>query len=116
VGLGNGMFHATNHSSIMGAVETSKYGIVSAFVNLNRQTASTVGLAMATAIVIATMNGAGVAPDLAAVTGITSDVGLAFTRGLGNAYSLATGLMVIVVVVSMLKPQSGKEVAINRGE
>ena len=114
VGLGNGMFHSTNHSSIMGAVETSSYGIVSAFVNLNRQTASTIGLAMATAIVVATMNGAGVAPDLTMVAGITSDVSLAFTKGLRTAYSLAAGLMGIVVVVSMLKPQLNKEISMQQ--
>ena len=98
----------------MGAVETSSYGIVSAFVNLNRQTASTIGLAMAAAIVVGTMNGAGVAPDLTMVTGITSEVSLAFTKGLGTAYSLAAGLMGIVVVVSMLKPQSNKETSMQK--
>jgi EmrB/QacA subfamily drug resistance transporter len=114
VGFGNGMFHPTNHSSIMGAVDPSKYGVVSAFVNLNRNTASTIGLAMATAIVIGTMNGADVAPHFTTVTGVTSDVSLAFTKGLGNAYSLAGWLMGVAMAISILKPQSNKEASIHK--
>ena len=102
-GLGMGMFHSSNHSSILGAVEPARYGIASAFINLNRNTATTTGLAIATAIVVGTMASMGFEPNLDALTdGVGAGVAHAFSAGLRNAYTMAGSLMVAVMVISVL--------------
>ena len=103
LGLGNGIFHTTNHSSILGSIEPSRYGIASAFINLNRQTASTTGLALAMAIVVGTMGSMGVEPNLDLISEETTKAGHAFTVGLRHVYTLASGLMVAVLAISILK-------------
>ena len=81
-----------------------RYGVASAFIHLNRNTASTVGLAIAVAIAVATMASLGVEPRLDVVTedggaGVAS----AFTAGLRNVYYMSTGLMVLAMVASFLQ-------------
>ena len=106
-----GMIHSSNHSSILSAVEPVRYGIASAFVNLNRTTATTTGLAVATAVVVVTMASVGFEPNLDAVTGGTSGgAAEAFSLGLRNVYMIAGGLMVAVMVVAALTGEGG-----NRG-
>ncbi len=116
-GAGMGMFHATNHSSILGAVPVSKYGIASAFVNLMRNTATTTGIAIATTVVVGTMASMGFEPSLEAVReGTQAGVTHAFTLGLRNIFLVAGGLQVAVMLVSLLKGKDADSTAGQRQE
>jgi len=103
-GLGNGMFQASNHSSMLGAVEPKRYGVASAFVNLNRNTASVTGIAIATTIVVVTMGNMGYEPSLDAVSeGGGVGVAHAFTVGLQRAYMMAGVVMLVGMVLTLFK-------------
>ena len=65
---GTGVFYTPNNSSILGAVERSRYGVVSALTQLVRNTANLTSVAMVTAIVTITMGSMGVEPSLSAVS------------------------------------------------
>ena len=52
---GMGVFYSPNTSSILSVVERSKYGVVTAFLNLVRNSANVASVAVATAVVTATM-------------------------------------------------------------
>jgi MFS family permease len=103
-GVGGGMFHAANHSSVLGAVEPSRYGVASAFIHLNRNTASTTGLAIAIAIVVTTMGSMGFEPSLDAVTGgAGGGVAHAFTVGLRRVYYMTGGILIAVMIMSLFQ-------------
>ncbi len=103
-GSGMGMFHSTNHASILGSVERARYGIAAAFVNLNRNTASTTGLAVGTAIVTATMASQGYAPSLDAVTGSgAAGVAHAFTLGFRTVLIASAALMIVAMAAVSFK-------------
>ena len=94
--VGAGMFGAPNSSSILSAVEPSRYEVISGFLNLVRNSANVTGTALATAIVTAVMASQGFAPSLTEVSA-SGETGVlpAFTSGVRVAY-LATGIMVLV--------------------
>ena len=101
---GNGTFYPPNNSSILSTVEQSKFGVVSGFLQLVRNLGNITGIALATAIVTATMASMGHAPTLAAISE-TPGPGLleAFAAGLRTAYLAAGSLVVVGIVVSFFK-------------
>ena len=104
------MFYSPNTSSVLSAVELEKYGIVSALLSLIRNGANIVSLAMATAIVTATMASLGFEPSLDAVKGSAeAGVGHAFTVGLRNAVLVMMGLVLIAGALSAFKGQKALE-------
>jgi hypothetical protein len=108
-GLGNGMFQASNHSSMLGAVEPARYGVASAFLNLNRNTASVTGIAIATTIVVVTMGNMGYEPSLDAVSeGGGAGVAHAFTEGLQRAYIMAGVVMLVGVLLALFKEKKAE--------
>ena len=107
---GNGMFYSPNASSILNSVDLETYGIVSSLVNLVRNAGNIVSLAMATAIVTATMGSLGFEPSLDAVRETTeAGVGHAFSVGLRNAYLVMMVLLLIGTAVSAFKVQNIEE-------
>jgi len=101
---GMGLFYSPNSSSILSTVERERYGVASAFLNLIRNTANVTSLAVATAIVTATMASLGHEPSLEAVSGSGgAGVSHAFTSGMRNAYLAMMGLVVVGMLVSALK-------------
>ena len=107
---GAGMFYSPNASSVLSSVGTETYGIISGLVNLVRNGANIVSLAMATAIVTATMGSLGFEPSLDAVRETTeSGVGHAFSVGLRNAYLVMMTLLLIGMAVSTVKGEQIKE-------
>ena len=107
---GMGLFYSPNASSVLAAVEREKFGIVSAMVNLTRNAANVTSLAMATAIVTATMGSLGFEPSLDAVGGATgSGVVHAFTVGMHNALLVMMGLIIISMAVSAVKGEQVRE-------
>lgn len=105
--FGNGTFYAPNNSSILSAVEQSKYGVISGFLNLVRNAGNLTSIAVATAIVTATMASLGFAPSLAEVS-VDGDAGLveAFTSGLRMAFRIMSGFVFMAIVISFFKGQA----------
>jgi EmrB/QacA subfamily drug resistance transporter len=103
-GFGGGTFYAPNNSSVLSAVEQSKYGVISAFLNLVRNAGNLTGIAVATAIVTASMGSLGYAPSLAEVSA-DGDTGLiaAFTGGLRLAYLSMVLFLAVAMGASVFK-------------
>ena len=101
---GIGIFNAPNNSSILSAVEPSKYGVITGFLNLIRNSGNLCSIAIATAIVTATMGSMGYEPTLASVSGGGGEGLLAaFTAGLRIAYWVMAAVMLVGVVASAMK-------------
>ena len=97
--VGLGLFISPNISSILSAVERHRYGVVSAFTQLTRNTASVAGTAALTAIVVATMASMGAEAKLDAVA---EEPG-AFVAGVRRALWAMGGVMAVGLVMSILK-------------
>ena len=102
---GTGVFYTPNNSSILGAVERSSYGIVSALTQLVRNTANLTSVAMVTAIVTITMGSMGVEPSLSAVSPEVSD---AFLAGVRRAFFVMGGLLVFGMVICIARGERAK--------
>ena len=108
--MGIGTFNAPNNSSILSTVEQSRYGTLSGFLNLVRNSANVTGIALVTAIVTASMASAGYEPNLSVVSeGSGRGLIASFTSGLRVAY-LAMGVL-IVAGVAMSWFKGGASVA-----
>jgi len=101
---GTGVFNAPNNSSILSAVEPERYGVISAFLNLVRNSGNVTSIAIATAIVTGVMASMGYLPSLAEVSE-TGDTGLlsAFTSGMTMSYLWMSGLVLAGAALSVLK-------------
>tara|TARA_B100000745_G_scaffold246019_1_gene168055 strand:- start:483 stop:887 length:405 start_codon:yes stop_codon:yes gene_type:complete len=64
---GSGIFASPNSAAIFESAIQSRYGVVSALVNLSRNAGNVTGIAIATAIVAGTMMGNGYSSDVDAV-------------------------------------------------
>ena len=101
---GMGTFYSPNSSSVLSAVGRESYGVVSGFLNLVRNSANVVSLAIATSIVAGTMGSLGFEPSLEAVRGDTVEgVKNAFTVGMRYAFYVMTVLIVCSATVSFLQ-------------
>ena len=101
---GVGVFNAPNNSSILGAVEPSRYGVVAGFLNLIRNSANVTSIALTTAIVTATMASMGYLPTLAAVSdGGDAGVFEAFTSGMRVAFLTMGSLILVGIVISFMR-------------
>ena len=103
--VGSGLFGSPNNSSILSAVERSRYGIVSALTSLTRNSANIASTAIATAIVVTTMGSMGAEPSLEAV----SDEPHAFVVGLQRAFLGGAIMLFVGMVISILKGDRPKE-------
>ena len=100
---GMGTFYSPNSSSILSAVERESHGVVSALVNLIRNAGNVVSVAVATAIVTATMASMGYEPSLDAVRhGAVGGVGTAFTLGMKYAFFTMIGALSVALFLSAL--------------
>jgi MFS family permease len=107
---GMGVFYSPNTSSVLSVVERERYGVVSAFLNLTRNSANVSSVAAATAIVTATMGAMDYEPSLAAVScGVGSGVCAAFTLGLQKAYRVMMLLLLAAMAVSAFKFEKLRE-------
>ena len=103
--VGSGLFGSPNNSSILSAVERSRYGIVSALTSLTRNSANIAGTAIATAIVVTTMGSMGAEPSLDAVSGAPG----AFVVGVQRAFLAGAIMLLVGMVISILKGDRPKE-------
>ena len=100
---GMGTFYSPNSSSILSAVERDNHGVISGLVNLIRNAGNVVSIAVATAIVTATMGSMGYEPSLDAVRQSgTTGVGTAFTAGLQYAFFAMMGSLLVALILSAL--------------
>ena len=101
---GIGLFNAPNNSSILSVVEQSKYGVVSGFLQLVRNSANVTSIALVTVIVTATMASMGHPPSLAAVSEVGGEgIREAFTSGMRTAYLTMGSIMVVAVAASLFR-------------
>ena len=101
---GTGIFTAPNISSILSTVEQSRYGTLSGFMNLVRNSANVTSIALVTAIVTTSMASMGYEPSLSAVSDEAGDgVIVSFTAGLRIAYLAMGSLIVLGVAISWFK-------------
>ena len=105
-GTGTGLFNSPNNSSILSAVERSRYGVISALTQLVRNSANVISIAMATTVVVLTMASLGVEPRLEAVSPEVAD---AFVSGLRRAFFLMGGLLVVGVVICLVQGERTSE-------
>ncbi len=99
-----GVFYTPNSSSILSVVERESYGVVSSFLNLVRNAGSVTSIAVATAIVTATMGSLGFEPSLeVGPEGGAAGVSHAFILGIQNSYLTMTGLLLLGMVISIFK-------------
>ena len=99
---GIGAFVPPNNGAVLGAASDEQHAVISGLLNLLRNSASVMSIAMATAVVTMTMGAMGYPPSLAEVTAEGS-AGLlgAFVLGLRYTYWLMAGLMVVGVVIQV---------------
>lgn len=107
VNCGMGMFYSPNSSSVLSAVGRESYGVVSGFLNLVRNSANVISLAIATTIVTVTMGSLGFEPSLEAVRSASVEgVRGAFTVGMRYAFYVLIALVIASMTVSFLQGQS----------
>jgi fucose permease len=109
---GSGMFQSPNNSSIFGAADASKHGVVAALVNLTRNSANVTGVAVATAIVTAVMASQGFDANIDDVIESGRETGMlgAFNSGLHIAYVIMGTLLAVGALASAFKGKSRQEV------
>lgn len=106
-GTGIGLFSSPNTSAIMTAIDSRKFSVASAFLNLVRTSAGLSGIAIFTAIVVFTMASQGFEPDLSAVSRVGgAEVRLVFISGMGRAFFAAALVMFAAMVISALRPEN----------
>ncbi len=104
VNCGMGTFYSANSSSVLSAVERDSYGVVSGFLNLVRNSANVISLAIATTIVTVTMGSLGFEPSLEAVRNDTVEgVRGAFTVGMRYAFYVLVAMVIASMTVSFLQ-------------
>ena len=104
VSCGMGTFYSANSSSVLSAVGRDSYGVVSGFLNLVRNSANVISLAIATTIVTVTMGSLGFEPSLEAVRNDTVEgVRGAFTVGMRYGFYVLIALVVASMTVSFLQ-------------
>ena len=107
---GLGFFNSPNSSSILSTVERQRYGVVTALLNLMRNSAQVMGIAVATAIITATMASMGYAASLDAV----SEAPGAFTTGFRTVCLAMASLMLLGVVISIVKGGRAAQIPVQR--
>ena len=107
VNCGMGLFYSANSSSVLSSVGRESYGVVSGFLNLVRNSANVISLAIATTVVTVTMGSMGFEPSLEAVrTNSVEGVRGAFTVGMRYAFLVLIALVISSMTVSFLQGRS----------
>ncbi len=102
-GIGMGTFTSPNISSVLSVVNRKSYGIVTALLNLIRNTGTLMGLGLATTIFTSVMVSAGFEPSLEAVrsSGASYELKSAFTNGLRVVYVIMSGITIVCLILTI---------------
>lgn len=102
--LGMGLFYAPNNSSLLSTIDKGKFGVMSGFLNLVRNSANITGIALITAIVTMVMAFYGQPPNLAAVSEVGGQAVInSFTSGMKVGYLSLSSLVVLGMVLSFMR-------------
>ena len=108
-GIGGGLFASPNQSSILSAVDQSKYGVISALTHLARTAGHVMGVGLATTIAVATMSSLGVEASLDVVsTDAGAEVADAFMVGMRRAFRILGCLLLVGIALSFFKGERAK--------
>ncbi len=104
-GVGMGTFTSPNISSVLSVVTRNNYGIVTALLNLMRNTGTMIGLGLATTIFTSVMISAGFEPNLEAVrsSGASYELKAAFTNGLRVVYVIMSGFTIASLILTVFQ-------------
>ena len=97
---GMALFNSPNQSSLLSAVERSRYGVVAGLTQLIRNSANVTSIAVATTVVVVTMATYGVEPSLDAVSPSVAD---AFVAGLKWAFLLMAAMLLTGVALAVIR-------------
>ena len=97
---GMALFNSPNQSSLLGAVERSRYGVVASLTQLIRNSANVTSIAVATTVVVVTMASYGVEPSLDAVS---PEVAGAFVAGLKWAFLTMAAMLLVGVALAVIR-------------
>jgi EmrB/QacA subfamily drug resistance transporter len=102
---GSGIFQSPNSSSIFSAADQSRHGVVSALVNLSRNSANVTGVAVATAIVTGVMLSMGYVTDIDSVVNAGPGTAIvhSFVTGLRVTYLIMGSITLLGAVASFFK-------------
>ena len=104
---GTGLFSSPNSASIFGAAQGNRHGVVSALLSLVRNSANVTSIAVATAVVAATMVTAGFSPDLGSVgDGVGEGARGAFVSGMNALYLAMSCLLLVGAAAAFMKGPS----------
>ena len=109
-GSGNGIFGSPNTTAVMNVVESNRYGVVSALVNMVRTSGNLTGIAIGTTLVVFTMASRNYPPDLSAIESVGATAygeGLkaAFTEGITRAFWIGTGIVGFAALFTAFGPE-----------
>ena len=108
-GIAMGVWGAPNASATMGAVDRSRYGVVSAVINLTRNLGNVTGQAIATAIIAGVMVANGFDIPLGELDE-NPGAGDAYLQGWRWAYYAATGVVALAMISSIFtNPKPNRE-------
>lgn len=102
--IGHGLFNSPNQNSVLSALEQSRYGVMTALMQLVRNSGNIVGIATATVVVVATMGAQGFDPNLAAVTRTSGqDVAASFVSGVRHACLVVGALLAFGFIMCAIR-------------
>ncbi len=99
-GLSAGLWNVPNNSTIMGAVPSSRHGVIGAFTNLVRNLANVSGQALASAIVVGVMASRGFDIPLSEIAD-SVPAGEAFTAGWRWTFRTAACLAILGMIMAL---------------
>ena len=97
---GMALFNSPNQSSLLSAVERTRYGVVASLTQLIRNSANVTSVAVATTVVVVTMGTYGVEPSLDAVSPAVAG---AFVSGLKWAFLLMAAMLLAGVALAVIR-------------
>ena len=105
IGMGMGFFYSPNSSSVLSVINSSDYGVGTAFLNLIRNSANIIGISMATMIITAMMAHSGFEASLDAVNDPNYGDGIkvAFISGLSLTLRIQGFLILASVLLTVTK-------------
>jgi EmrB/QacA subfamily drug resistance transporter len=95
---GNGIFNSPNNSSILNAIDKSKYGVMSAMTQLVRNSANVVSMSITTSIIVLSMTLSGSSSNL---DNLTPEMSGAFVSGLQITF-LTLGIVLCIGLVGTI--------------
>ena len=109
-GSGNGIFGSPNTSAVMGIAGQSRYGVVTALVNMTRTTGNLTGLSMGITLVVLSMGFAGYEADLSSISELGAgregfELKSVFTLGMRRAFLLGAVLVVLAAIFTAFRPK-----------